>query len=751
LLNQPLILGRENLMLGKLVNNIDEHCNNVDKDLIVKAYNLACEAHKIQKRESGEPYIIHPVEVACILAEMGMDTATIVAGLLHDVIEDTQYDHEQVSEMFSPEVANLVEGVTKISKIKFLTKEEQQADNVRKMLLAMAKDIRVILIKLADRLHNMRTLRYMSIQKQKEKAKETLDIFAPLAHRLGMSKIKWELEDLAFRYLNPNEYYELVEEIAEKRVEREEYIKSIVDELHINLKESGVFADIDGRPKHFYSIYRKMVNKNKTLDQIFDLTAIRILVNDIRECYTALGIVHTMYKPIPGRFKDYIAMPKPNMYQSLHSTVIGPQGKSFEIQIRTFEMHRIAEYGIAAHWKYKEGITDEEQNHGEGQKEVNFDTKLTWVREMLDWQKETNNPEEFMENFKIDLFADEVFVFTPKGTVINLPNASTPVDFSYKIHTDIGNRCIGAKVNGRIVPLDYKLKTGEIVEVLTSGVAKGPNIDWLNTVKSNQAKSKIRSWFKKVKREENINKGKDVVEKESKKQGYNFGEIAKGTALEQLLKKYNMNSIEDLYVAVAIGTNSASIVVSKLKESFEKGKGLIDSDENALKEIKEHISKESRKEKKSKTATPGVTVKGEKDILVRFAKCCNPVPGDKIIGYITRGRGVSVHRMDCENLNNLSKEDGSRIVDVSWGDAKNEAYVAEIKIKAEDRKQLLTDIMEIINLTDTNVQSMSAKTVKEDITYLTFQIKIIDIEHLDTLMKNIKKLKGVKEVFRTKN
>jgi GTP pyrophosphokinase len=751
LLNQPLILGRENLMLSKLMKNIDEHCNNVDKDLIVKAYDLASEAHKIQKRESGEPYIIHPVEVACILAEMGMDTATIVAGLLHDVIEDTEYNHEQVAEMFSVEVANLVEGVTKIGKINFLTKEEQQADNVRKMLLAMAKDIRVIIIKLADRLHNLRTLKYMPIQNQKAKAKETLDIFAPLAHRLGMSKIKWELEDLAFRYLNSNEYYALVDEIAEKRVEREEYIKGIVDELNRNLKESGVTADIDGRPKHFYSIYRKMVNKNKTLDQIFDLTAIRILVNDIRECYTALGIVHTMYKPIPGRFKDYIAMPKPNMYQSLHSTVIGPQGKSFEIQIRTFEMHRTAEYGIAAHWKYKEGITDEEQNHSEIPKEVNFETKLTWVREMLDWQKETNNPEEFMENFKIDLFADEVFVFTPKGTVINLPSASTPVDFAYKIHTDIGNRCIGAKVNGRIVPLDYKLKTGEIVDILTSGVAKGPNIDWLNTVKSNQAKSKIRSWFKKVKREDNINKGKDVVEKESKKQGYNFGEIAKGAALEQLLKKYNMNSIENLYVAVAIGTNSASIVVSKLKESFEKGKGLVDSDENALKEIKEHINKESKKEKKNKKATPGIMVKGEKDILVRFAKCCNPVPGDKIIGYITKGRGVSVHRMDCENLNNLLKEDSSRIVDVSWGDANDEAYVAEIKIKAEDRKQLLTDIMEIINLTDTNVQSMSAKTVKDDITYLTFQIKIIDIEHLDTLMKNIKKLKGVKEVFRTKN
>ncbi|WP_026884375.1 RelA/SpoT family protein [Clostridium akagii] len=738
-------------MLGKLMKNIDEHCNNVDIDLILKAYNLAYDAHKSQKRESGEPYIIHPIEVACILAEMGMDTATIVAGLLHDVIEDTEYSYEEISAIFNPEIADLVEGVTKLGKIEFLTKEEQQADNVRKMLLAMAKDIRVILIKLADRLHNMRTLRYMPIKNQKEKAKETLDIFAPLAHRLGMSKIKWELEDLAFRYLNPNEYYELVDEISEKRVEREEYIKGVVTELQKNLEESGVTADIDGRPKHFYSIYRKMVTKNKTLDQIFDLTAIRILVGDIRECYTALGIVHTMYKPIPGRFKDYIAMPKPNMYQSLHSTVIGPQGKSFEIQIRTFEMHRIAEYGIAAHWKYKEGITENQKGHSEDIRGADSDTKLTWVREMLDWQKETNNPEEFMENFKIDLFADEVFVFTPKGTVINLPNCSTPVDFAYKIHTDIGNRCIGGKVNGKIVPLDYKLKTGEIVEILTSGIAKGPNMEWLNTVKSNQAKSKIRSWFKKVRREENISKGKDVVEKESKRQGYNFASIAKGPALEQLIKKYNMNSIEDLFVAVAIGTNSASILVSKLRESFENGKGIDNSEENALKEIKEQISKEARKEKKNIKAGPGVMVKGEKNILVRFAKCCNPVPGDAIIGYITKGRGVSLHRTDCQNVRNLIKEDETKIVEASWGEAKNDAYIAEIRIKADDRKKLLTDVLEVINLTDTNVQSMNAKTLKDNIAYLTLKIKIVDISHLDILMKNIKRLKGVIDVFRTKS
>ncbi|MDD3225779.1 MAG: bifunctional (p)ppGpp synthetase/guanosine-3',5'-bis(diphosphate) 3'-pyrophosphohydrolase [Clostridium sp.] len=739
-------------MLSKLMETIDKYCYNIDKDVINRAYDLAAEAHKDQKRESGEPYIIHPIEVACILAEMGMDTATIAAGLLHDVIEDTNCSYEKIQEMFGSEIANLVEGVTKLGKINFITKEEQQADNIRKMLLAMAQDIRVILIKLADRLHNMRTLRYKSIEKQKEKSKETLDIFAPLAHRLGISKIKWELEDLSFRYLKQNEYYELVDEISEKRVEREEYIKGIINQLDKRLRESNIIADLAGRPKHFYSIYRKMVNKNKTLDQIFDLTAIRILVKDIRECYTVLGIVHTMYKPIPGRFKDYIAMPKPNMYQSLHSTVIGPQGKSFEIQIRTYDMHKTAEYGIAAHWKYKEGVKDENQNHNNAASiKTDFDKKLAWVREMLDWQKETNNPKEFMESFKIDLFADEVFVFTPKGTVINLPSESTPVDFAYKIHTDVGNRCIGAKVSGKIVPLDYKLKTGEIVEVLTSGVTKGPNIEWLNTVKSNQAKSKIRAWFKKVKREENINKGKEIVEKESKKQGYNFGEIAKPKPLAKILKKYNMNSIEDIYVAVAIGTNSASIIVSKLKENFEKGNGTINNDENTIKDLKEHISKEAKKEKSKKNYSVGVTVKGETDIMVRFAKCCNAVHGDEIIGYITKGRGISVHRKDCENIINLSKIDPTRVVEVEWGSGKNEEYIAEIEVKAEDRQNLLTDIMEIINLTDTNIISMSAKSLKGNTACMIFKVKIIDISHLQILMKNINKLRGVYDVYRTKN
>ncbi|EKN41461.1 GTP pyrophosphokinase, partial [Clostridium botulinum CFSAN001627] len=465
-------------MLEDLMIKIKYSFTEKEIEFIKKAYNFACNAHKEQKRISGEPYITHPEEVAIILFEMGMDVNTMIAGLMHDVVEDTQYTYEDVAKEFGNEVADLVNGVTKLGKIEYKTKEEQQADNVRKMLLAMTKDIRVILIKLADRLHNMRTLRFMPVEKQKEKAQETLDIYAPLAHRLGISKIKWELEDLSFRYINPNEYYFLVRKIAEKRAEREEHIKEIISNLQQNLKRSGIESEIDGRPKHFYSIYKKMHNKNKNLDQIFDLTAVRILVDTVKDCYAALGIAHTVYKPIPGRFKDYIAMPKPNMYQSLHSTVMGVGGRPFEIQIRTYEMHKTAEYGIAAHWKYKEDV--ENSN--------NIDLKLTWLREMLDWQKETTDPEEFMQGFKIDLFSDEVFVFTPKGKVISLPNKATPVDFAYKIHTDIGHRCIGAKVNGKMVPLDYELKTGEIIEVLTSTTPKGPNLDWLSMVKSNQAK-----------------------------------------------------------------------------------------------------------------------------------------------------------------------------------------------------------------------------------------------------------------------
>lgn len=726
-------------MLIKLLDKIAKNSNNVDVDIIKKAYDYAYSAHKDQKRESGEPYIAHPVEVACILAEMGMDTSSITAGLLHDVIEDTEYNFDDIEKEFSLEVADLVEGVTKLDKIQYKTKEEQQADNVRKMLLAMSKDVRVILIKLADRLHNMRTLKFMPIEKQKEKAKETFDIYAPLANRLGISKIKWELEDLAFRYINPNEYYFLVRKISEKREEREQYIVQIVERLQENLDKISIHAEIEGRPKHFYSIYRKMVDKNKTLDQIFDLTAVRILVDSVKDCYGTLGIVHTIYKPIPGRFKDYIAMPKSNMYQSLHSTVIGSQGKPFEIQIRTFQMHKTAEYGVAAHWKYKEGI----ESPGNG------DLKLNWLREIIDWQGNTSDAEEFMEGFKIDLYSDEVFVFTPKGNVINLPSGSTPIDFAYRIHTDIGNRCSGAKVDGKMVPLDYHLKTGEIVDIMTSSIPRGPSIDWINIVKSTQAKSKIRAWFKKAKREEYIDKGKEILEKEAKRQGCNFGEIAKGDILELTLRKYNMNVVEDLYAAVGLGSSSASSIVSRFKEAYYKGtKEGIDK----WKKIEEQLNNTNKQTKaQNKNVSPGIIVKGESNVLVRFAKCCSPVPGDPIVGYITRGRGVSIHRLDCKNVDELLKNDENKIIEVSWGMPKGAEYIAEIQIDANDRFGILADIMDVIKDSNTTLYAVNAKPMKNGIALTDLQLKILNVEDLNIVMKKLKKIKSVLEVYRKEN
>lgn len=725
-------------MVDILLQKIKENCTNVDLDIVNKAFNLAYEAHKEQKRESGEPYIIHPIDVAVILAELGMDTSTIVAGLLHDVIEDTDYTYDDIKNIFSEEVANLVSGVTKITKMEYKSKEEQQADNFRKMLLAMASDIRVIIIKLADRLHNMRTLKYMPKEKQKRISKETLDIYAPLAHRLGISKVKWELEDLCFRYLHEEEYYDLVHQISEKRVERETYIAQIIKDLYSKLEEAEIDSDIDGRPKHFYSIYRKMVTKNKSIEQIFDLTAIRILVNSVKDCYEVLGIVHTIYKPIPGRFKDYIAMPKPNMYQSLHTTVIGPQGKTFEIQIRTFEMHKTAEYGIAAHWKYKEGDTSDTKGKS-------FENKLVWLRDMLEWQKETSDAEEFMEGFKINLFTDEIFLFTPKGVVIDLPNGATPIDFAYRIHTDIGNKCIGAKVNGKIVPLDYKLKTGQIVEILTSNSSKGPNMDWLSIAKSNQAKSKIKAWFKKAKKEENINKGKEVFEKELKKQSVHYADIAKGESHDKFIKRYNINCMDDLYALVGLGAIVASSFIAKLKEeNLSKD----EKDKNLNKAIEENISKN---EKKKKDTSYGVTVKGENNLMVRFAKCCNPVPGDDILGYITKGRGVSIHRKDCGNLNSLIKEDPQKVVDVSWGTSKGVAYMAEIQVKTEDKSGILSDVMNILMDSKLPLNALNAKSAKGNLAYINIKIKIDTVEQLKELMKKIKRVPGVLDVYRMNN
>ncbi len=724
-------------MIDKLIKAINKNCNNVDIEKVKKAYEFAEKAHENQMRASGEPYITHPIDVAVILAELGMDTDTIIAGLLHDVIEDTEYTYDQVKDLFGEEVTNLVDGVTKLGKIKYKTKEEQQADNVRKMLLAMAKDIRVIIIKLADRLHNLRTLKYMSKEKRKIKAKETLEIYAPLAHRLGMSKIKWELEDISFRYLHEEEYYDLVAKIAEKRIEREEYIASIVEDLGNNLENAGIDADIDGRPKHFYSIYRKMVKKNKNIEQIFDLTAIRVLVNSVKDCYGVLGIVHTIYKPIPGRFKDYIAMPKPNMYQSLHTTVIGPQGKTFEIQIRTFEMHKTAEYGIAAHWKYKEG--------SEEKKEMNFETKLAWLRDILEWQKETSDAEEFMEGFKIDLFSDEVFVFTPKGVVINLPSGSTPIDFAYRIHTDVGNRCVGAKVNGKIVPLDYNLRTGEIVEIITSKVANGPKMDWLNIAKSNQAKSKIRQWFKRAKREENISVGREILEKELKKKGIHLNILNKAISNDKIQKKYNVHTQEELFGAIGIGVINPVSFTNKVKEE------LIDPFEKITKEVEDkNVEEQLAKGNKSidKNKEYGVVVKGLSNIMVRFARCCNPVPGAEVLGYITTGRGVSIHRKDCSNLQNLIKEDPDKVLEASFGEDKKSAYVAEVQIKAEDRLGILSDLMIIINESGLVLTALNANSAKNNVAIINLKVKIKSIDQLKELMRKIRNLKGILDVYR---
>ncbi|MFT9494604.1 RelA/SpoT family protein [Anaerosolibacter sp.] len=719
-------------MLENLLAQVQQYNPNSDLSLIIKAYNFSENAHEGQIRKSGEKYFVHPVQVAKILAELEMDDSTIVAGLLHDVIEDTKYGYEQVKKEFGEEIAQLVEGVTKLESLTYETKEERHAESIRKMFLAMAKDIRVIIIKLADRLHNMRTLKFMNENKKKEKALETLEIYAPIAHRLGISKIKWELEDLALLYMDPEGYYELVEKVAKKRREREDYINQVIKQLHESLKSVQIKYEISGRPKHFYSIYRKMVYQHKSFEEIFDLIAIRIIVDNVKDCYGALGIVHTMWKPIPGRFKDYIAMPKPNMYQSLHTTVIGPQGEPFEIQIRTWEMHRIAEYGIAAHWKYKEGKTDE----------ADFDDKLRWLRQMLEWQRDLKDPKEFMESLKVDLFTNEVFVFTPKGDVIDLPAGSTPVDFAYKIHSAVGNSCIGAKVDGRIVPLDYKLKNGNIIEVLTSGHSNGPSRDWLKFVKSTQAKNRIRQWFKKERKEENIEKGREMLEKEARRHGYEVHGLLKQQWLNILVKKFSLNTIDDLYAAVGYGGILINQIIPKLKEMYKQSQ----KEEKSLDELSIVHSKQY-KPKSVKKDTQGVTVKGIDNILVRFSKCCNPVPGDDIIGFITRGRGVSVHRKDCLNVTNET-DHVDRFIEVEWDEERQTAYQSEIQIIAADRKGLLSEITNVLSETKLTVTAVNARTNREKIAIINLTVEITNVNQLDKLINKIRTMQGVMDVFR---
>ena len=721
---------------GELKAKIKKYNAGCDFELLDKAYAMAKKAHEGQLRESGEPYITHPLEVAHILADLEMDCTTIIAGLLHDTVEDTNCTFEEIKEQFGDSVAMLVDGVTKLDKIPYTTKEELQAENLRKMFLAMAKDIRVILIKLADREHNIYTLKYLPEDKQKEKARETLEIYAPLAHRLGISRIKWELEDSSFRYLHPKEYYDLVEKIAKKRREREEYINTIINEIKGKTTELGIETQIEGRPKHFYSIYRKMKQQNKTVDQIYDLFAVRVIVNTVKDCYAVLGLVHELYKPMPGRFKDYIAMPKPNMYQSLHTTLIGHDGHPFEVQIRTHEMHRVAEFGIAAHWKYKEGIT--------GRSEL--DNKLAWLRQMLEWQKEASDANEFVETVKVDLFADEVFVFTPKGDVINLPIGSTPIDFAYAIHSAIGNKMMGARVNGEIVKLNYQLQNGDIVEILTSSSVHGPSRDWLNIVKSSQARNKIRQWFKKANREENVQRGRENIERELKKQGLQYSQLFRSEWVELVLKKYNFNSLDDMFSAVGYGGISSSKIIARLKEEYRKTLRPEELGELDRDQLRQDRDPEKRKKKPPEN---GVIVKGIDNCLVRLSRCCNPVPGDEIIGYITRGRGVSVHRKDCVNVTG-EREEKERLIEVQWYTAGNASYKAEITIMANDRTQLLMEVTNTLGEAKIPLKAMNARTTRDQIAIIGLTLEIVDTEQLEKIIKKLRKVDGVFEVTRSK-
>ncbi len=724
-------------MLGNIINQIESYNPNADLGIVVKAYNYAEMAHSnAQTRFSGERYFVHPYNVALILADLHMDVQTICAGLLHDVVEDTGISFDEIKREFGKEIANMVDGVTKLSKVKYRNKEERQAESLRKMIVAMSKDIRVVIIKLADRLHNIRTLQYMPKEKQYQKAMETIEIYAPIANRLGIASIKWELEDLSLQYIDPEGYEDLLKKVTEKSEKRKDYISHIVETINDKLHEQGMEADIKGRPKSLYSIYKKMYYKNRSFEQIYDMIAIRIIVDNIKDCYGALGIVHTLWKPVPGRFKDYIAMPKPNMYQSLHTTVIGPEGEPFEIQIRTLEMHRTAEFGIAAHWKYKEGIDET----------TNYEEKLNWLRQMLEWQQETNDPQEFMEALKIDLYTDEVFVFTPKGEVVNLPTGSTPIDFAYRVHTAVGNKCVGAKINGRIVPIDTKLKTGDQVEVLTSQSSAGPSRDWLKIAASSQAKSKIRKFFKEKDKDFNVDKGKELVEREIKKQGFQAGDLLKDDWIKTVADKYNMYTVSNLYAAVGNGGITENQIFNRLKLIYlEKNK-----DKLELEKI-ENLEKAAEKTpQRAEQHASGVIIKGIDNVKIRFSKCCNPVPGDAIVGYITRGRGVSVHRADCTNIHDLSDSEEQRFIEVQWDYREKATFISELQIKALDRPRLLQDITSLYVDAKLNAVSLNLRINKEKIAILDIGFEINETKQIEDLIKKIKRLDGVLEVFRTK-
>ena len=721
-----------------------------DTEIIGKAFETGMRLHDGQLRKSGEPYFIHPICVAIILARLGMDEETIVGGLLHDVVEDTDYTREQLVKDFSEEVALLVDGVTKLGSIKFESKEELQAENFRKMFLAMSKDIRVLIIKLADRLHNMRTMEHMKPHKQVEKSKETLEIYAPLASRLGIASVKFEMEDLALKYLHPDEFKELKEKVENRKVQREETINQVIDEIKESLADMNLKYEIYGRAKHYYSIYRKMTIQKKQIDEIFDLIAVRVLVENVRDCYAVLGLVHTMWKPIPGRFKDYIAMPKPNMYQSLHTTVLGDHGEPFEIQIRTYEMHEVAEYGIAAHWKYKEGKTTADS--------TSDDVKLAWLRQSLEWQKDLKDPKEFLETMKMDLFATQVFVFTPKGDVIELPAGSTPLDFAFKIHSAIGCKCVGARVNGKMVTIDYTLQNGEIVEVITSANSSGPSIDWLKIAKSSNARNKIRNYLKRENKSDTVDKGKDLLDKYIRKKGYDPQVCAKASYVNRAMKAMRFASNEEGYVQLSNGGTLMSKFCNLLFSYYHEDnkQNEVKSNEEVMHDIK---VAEERKQKQLKQQNknhdhdaPGIIVKGADNLMIRVARCCNPVPGDEIVGFITKGRGISVHREDCSNVVSLPAEERQRFIEVEWEDMKvGKSYNADIGVRCYDRKGILSDISRVCEDMDIHLTGVNAKAGKDGTCTMTLSLSISSTAEMQKVLRNLRLIEGMVQVYRVKS
>lgn len=733
------------MLYKELISSVRKYHPSTDISMIDKAFQIANNAHKGQVRKSGEPYIIHPLCVAIILADLELDKETIVAGLLHDVVEDTVMTSEEIREEFNGEVELLVDGVTKLGQLNYSAdKVEVQAENLRKMFLAMAKDIRVILIKLADRLHNMRTLKYMPPHKQKEKARETMDIYAPIAQRLGISKVKIELDDLSLKYLKPEVYYDLVEKINLKKSERQAFIDQIVGDVRAHIDKASINAQIDGRIKHFFSIYKKMVNQDKTIDQIYDLFAVRIIVDTVRDCYAALGIIHEMYKPIPGRFKDYIAMPKPNMYQSLHTTLIGPNGQPFEIQIRTFEMHRTAEYGIAAHWKYKEVSNNGKVNVTQSEEE-----KMSWLRQILEWQRDMSDNKEFLSLLKsdLDLFSESVYCFTPAGDVKTLPNGSTPIDFAYNVHSAVGNKMVGARVNGKLVPIEYVIKNGDRVEIITSQNSKGPSRDWLKVVKSTQAKNKINQWFKQELKEDNILKGKEMLIQYAKVKAISLGEIQKPKYQEAVMKKYGFRDWDSVLAALGHGGLKEGQIINKLLEGYNKDHKAELTDEKVLEATADH--KEKLHIGKSKG---GIVVKGIHDVAVRFSKCCSPIPGDEIVGYVTRGRGVTIHRTDCINVMNMSAEDRNRLIDAEWqvpAHESSERYMADINVFAYNRTGLIVDISKIFTERKIDILALNTRTSKQGMATINISFEVRSKEELNSLIEKIRQIESVKDIERT--